>query len=50
MRIQLILLLLGASFWGSSQIIKPIEWRQSISVSDDQATAQIIFNAAIESD
>ena len=50
MRIQLILLLLGASFWSSSQIIKPIEWRQSISVSDDQATAQIIFNAAIESD
>jgi len=50
MRIQLILLLLGASFWSSSQIIKPIEWRQSISVSDDQATARIIFNAAIESD
>ena len=50
MRIQLILLLLGTSFWCSSQIIKPIEWRQSISVSDDQATAEIIFNAAIESD
>ena len=50
MRIQLILLLLGASFWSSSQIIKPIEWRQSISVSDDQATARIIFNAAIDAD
>ena len=50
MRIQLILLLLGASFWSSSQIIKPIEWRQSISVSDDQATAQIIFNAVIDAD
>ena len=43
MRIQLILLLLGASFWSSSQIIKPIEWRQSISVSDDQATARNYF-------
>ena len=50
MRIQLILLLLGTSFWSSSQIIKPIEWRQSISVSDDQATARIIFNAAIDAD
>ncbi len=50
MRVQLVLLLLLASFWGSSQIIKPIEWRQSISVSDDQATAQIIFNAVIDAD
>ncbi|MAJ51892.1 MAG: disulfide bond formation protein DsbD [Flammeovirgaceae bacterium] len=50
MRIRLILLLLGASFWCSSQIIKPIEWHQSISISDDQATAQIIFTATIDSD
>ncbi|MBT5505652.1 MAG: disulfide bond formation protein DsbD, partial [Flammeovirgaceae bacterium] len=50
MRVQLILLLLVASFWGSSQIMKPIEWRQSISVSDDQATAEIIFNAVIDAD
>ena len=26
MRVQLILLLLGASFWCSSQVIKPIKW------------------------
>ena len=50
MRIQLILLLLGASFWCSSQVIKPIKWHQSISVSDDQTTAQIIFTAKIDPD
>ena len=50
MRVQLILLLLGASFWCSSQVIKPIKWHQSISVSDDQTTAQIIFTAKIDPD
>ena len=50
MRIQLILFLLGASFWCSSQVIKPIKWHQSISVSDDQITAQIIFTAEIDPD
>ena len=49
MRIQLILLLLGASFWCSSQVIKPIKWHQSISISDDQTTAQIFFTASIDS-
>ena len=50
MRTQLILLLLGASFWCSSQVIKPIKWHQSISVSNDQTTAQIIFTAKIDPD
>ena len=50
MRVQLILLLLGASFWCSSQVIKPIKWHQNIYVSDDQTTAKIIFNAKIDPD
>ena len=50
MRVQLILLLLGVSFWCSSQVIKPIKWHQNISVSDDQTTAQVIFSAKIDPD
>ena len=49
MRVQLILLLLGASLCCSSQVIKPIKWHQSISISDDQTTAQIFFTASIDS-
>ena len=50
MRVQLTLSLLGAGFWCSSQVIKPIKWHQNISVSDDQTTAQVIFTAKIDPD